>query len=223
MTANRRLLRLAARPAAGWALSLAGLLAVTVGYLGVSREAITAKQVPYLVSGGLGGLALVVLGAAVINGSDVRRQLRRVEVLERQVGDLHALLVEEVAGTAEDHAASQPGRRQPTDGARAAGATRGAADHHGARADHDVARAEHQLPVPSRRRPAGRLVPGQPGQPSPAGPLQQRLAVPDGTRYHRAGCPLVAGKAQAQQVGPAEVRARDLSPCQVCEPAPVLV
>ncbi|MFJ1702615.1 hypothetical protein [Kitasatospora sp. NPDC088346] len=46
------------------------------------------------------------------------------------------------------------------------------------------------------------------------------LAVPQGTLYHRPGCPLVAGKPQAARVGPAVVRERGLTPCPVCDPEP---
>jgi hypothetical protein len=46
------------------------------------------------------------------------------------------------------------------------------------------------------------------------------LAVPEGTVYHRRGCPLVADKSSAEPVGFAEIRERSLAPCPVCEPAP---
>lgn len=46
------------------------------------------------------------------------------------------------------------------------------------------------------------------------------FAVPDGTRFHRPGCPLLAGK-DARPVGPADVSARALTACPLCDPAPV--
>ncbi|MFB7590535.1 hypothetical protein [Streptomyces sp. NPDC056169] len=48
--------------------------------------------------------------------------------------------------------------------------------------------------------------------PSSDGP---RLRVPGGTLAHRPDCPLVAGKAEATEVGDAA-----LDPCPVCEPWP---
>ncbi|MEV6107149.1 hypothetical protein AB0M28_20930 [Streptomyces sp. NPDC051940] len=42
------------------------------------------------------------------------------------------------------------------------------------------------------------------------------LAVPGGTLYHRADCPLVGGKADAT---PVDGEPSGLSPCPVCEPA----
>ncbi len=40
-----------------------GIVVVLVGYLGVRNESDVALQIPYLLSGGLGGLVLVGLGA----------------------------------------------------------------------------------------------------------------------------------------------------------------
>ncbi|GAA4872907.1 hypothetical protein GCM10023235_60000 [Kitasatospora terrestris] len=45
------------------------------------------------------------------------------------------------------------------------------------------------------------------------------VAVPDGTLYHRADCPLVAGKAHARPVDAETVGERGLGACPVCEPA----
>ena len=48
----------AIRPWIGWILIGAAALLMLLGYFGVSREAIPAKQIPYLVSGGIGGVFL---------------------------------------------------------------------------------------------------------------------------------------------------------------------
>ncbi|MFE7892506.1 hypothetical protein [Streptomyces sp. NPDC057412] len=45
------------------------------------------------------------------------------------------------------------------------------------------------------------------------------LMVPGGTLWHRADCPLVAGKAEAVPVDAELVRGGDLRPCPICEPA----
>lgn len=84
------------RPVVGWVLTAIGALALLVGYLGVSREAIVAKQIPFLISGGLGGLALLIIGAVYLGTEDVRRDAARLERLEGLVEELHqALLVRE--------------------------------------------------------------------------------------------------------------------------------
>lgn len=43
------------------------------------------------------------------------------------------------------------------------------------------------------------------------------LMVPGGTLWHRADCPLVAGKAEAVPVDPREPAGGELRPCPVCE------
>jgi len=83
----------ATRPTYGWILVGLGLLAVLIGYLGVSREAIVAKQLPYLISGGIGGLALVGFGAMLIGTEDLKRTQERVDHLEDLVADLHNVLL----------------------------------------------------------------------------------------------------------------------------------
>ena len=58
-------------------LTLLGLVAVLVGYLGVRDQSNIELQIPYLVSGGLGGLALVGLGALALIQYQMRLQARR--------------------------------------------------------------------------------------------------------------------------------------------------
>jgi hypothetical protein len=48
---------------AAGALTLAGVVAVLIGYLGVRDQDDLVLQLPYVMSGGLGGLALIGLGA----------------------------------------------------------------------------------------------------------------------------------------------------------------
>ena len=59
------------------ALTIAGLVAVLVGYLGVRDESHIELQLPYLISGGLGGLVLMGLGALVLIQYQMRIQARR--------------------------------------------------------------------------------------------------------------------------------------------------
>jgi len=87
----------AIRPVFGWVLAALGALALFLGWYGVSGESLTAKQLPYLVSGGLTGIALVVVASAFLATEDVRRQLSQVDELRRKVDDLYALFVEELA------------------------------------------------------------------------------------------------------------------------------
>ena len=92
------------RPFVGWALAAAGAIALFVGWFGVSGESLTAKQLPYLVSAGLTGIALFILAGVFLATDDVRRQFARIGELERKVDDLYALFVTEL-GTQQNGAA----------------------------------------------------------------------------------------------------------------------
>jgi hypothetical protein len=84
----------ATRPVVGWVLTGVGVLFLLIGYLGISREAIIEKQLPYLISGGIGGLVLVIVGAVFLGTEDLRRDSGRLDRLEVMVAELHqALLV----------------------------------------------------------------------------------------------------------------------------------
>lgn len=86
----------AVRPYVGWVLAAAGAVALFVGWFGVSGESLTAKQIPYLVSAGLTGVALFIMAGVFMATDDVRRQFERIGELERKVDDLYALFVAEL-------------------------------------------------------------------------------------------------------------------------------
>jgi hypothetical protein len=88
----------ATRPVVGWVLIAAGGIAILAGYWGVSREALVAKQIPYLVSGGIGGMVLVAVGAFFLGTEDLRKELVRLRRLERLVEELHSTLLEPLGG-----------------------------------------------------------------------------------------------------------------------------
>lgn len=88
-----RLLGAAARPYIGWLFIAAGALLILLGYFGVSRESLVAKQLPYLISGGIGGVLLAVIGAYFLGTEELRKDSGRLERLERQVAELHAALL----------------------------------------------------------------------------------------------------------------------------------
>ena len=83
----------AVRPWVGWILVGVGALLMLLGYFGVSREAIPAKQIPYLVSGGIGGIFLAVLGAYFLGTQEMRNDSGRLDRLEGMVEELHAALL----------------------------------------------------------------------------------------------------------------------------------
>lgn len=83
----------AVRPWAGWALAAVGVIVIIVGWYGVSGQALVAKQLPYLISGGLGGVALVGIGAAMISAERRRQDTGRIERLEEMVSELRGVLL----------------------------------------------------------------------------------------------------------------------------------
>jgi hypothetical protein len=83
----------ATRPWVGWVFVGVGALLVLLGYLGVSREAIVEKQIPYLVSGGIGGVLLCVVGAYFLGTEELRKDSGRLDRLEVMVQELHAALL----------------------------------------------------------------------------------------------------------------------------------
>jgi hypothetical protein len=85
------------RPVVGWVLAAAGAIALLVGWYGVSGESLTAKQLPYLVSAGLTGIALFIMAAVFLATDDMRRQFARIGELERKVDDLYSLFVADLA------------------------------------------------------------------------------------------------------------------------------
>ena len=55
------------------AITLGGFVAIAAGWRVAARNVLVAFQVPALVSGGLGGLALIVIGAALASIQISRR------------------------------------------------------------------------------------------------------------------------------------------------------
>jgi hypothetical protein len=67
---------------------------------------------------------------------------------------------------------------------------------------------------------AGSAEDGEPG-PAATAPVAvsgDLLMVPGGTLYHRADCPLVAGKPEAVPADSRVLALGDLAPCPICEP-----
>jgi hypothetical protein len=86
----------------GIAYCIAGFFLIFLGWNGAASEDDEPAQIPYLVSGGLAGLALVVVGAALIVAHSLRTD--RVE-LRGSIDDLRAAVERMGEGTATDPSA----------------------------------------------------------------------------------------------------------------------
>ena len=65
-----------------WLLIVGGLLALLLGWLGVSGTAYPAEQLPYIVSGGLFGIALIAIGVQFWLSADLRDEWRKLDRLQ---------------------------------------------------------------------------------------------------------------------------------------------
>ncbi|MEW6471231.1 MAG: hypothetical protein AB1679_03085 [Actinomycetota bacterium] len=68
--------------AAAVALLAGGGLALLLGWLGVSSTVFTFRQIPFLISGGLVGVCLIVVAAAVWVSADLRDEWRKLDELQ---------------------------------------------------------------------------------------------------------------------------------------------
>ena len=64
---------------------VAGAIALVLGWCGVADETLTAQQLPYLVSGGIGGLFLLGLGATLLLSADLRDDWRKLDRIEEEL------------------------------------------------------------------------------------------------------------------------------------------
>lgn len=76
---------------AGALLVVAGGVALLLGWVGASGTSQTYEQIPFVVSGGLVGIALVIVGAACWLSADLRdewRKLHRIETRLEMLADV---------------------------------------------------------------------------------------------------------------------------------------
>ncbi|MHB8513348.1 MAG: hypothetical protein ACYDCC_14385 [Actinomycetota bacterium] len=76
----------------GWSFVIAGLVLLIVGWFGVSGHAIVAVQLPYFISGGIGGLFCGIIGVGLLVSDDVRRDRARIGRLEAAVLEIRELV-----------------------------------------------------------------------------------------------------------------------------------
>lgn len=83
----------ATRPVIGWVLLGLAALFILFGWIGVSGTPVVAKQIPYVVSGGIAGVFLAVAGAYFLGTEELRKDSGRLDRLERMVVEMHEALL----------------------------------------------------------------------------------------------------------------------------------
>lgn len=81
-------LRLAWDRAAALALIAAGAVALILGWVGVSGEAFPAKQLPYLISGGIAGVFVLGVGTLCWLSADMRDEWTKLDRIESALNRL---------------------------------------------------------------------------------------------------------------------------------------
>jgi len=76
-----------------WGLLVASVVLLSIGWYGVSGTPLVARQLAYLISGGLGGLLAGIVGVGLLVSGDVRRDRDRLGRLEAAMLELREMLV----------------------------------------------------------------------------------------------------------------------------------
>jgi hypothetical protein len=68
-----------------WVAVIAGAVALIIGWVGVSGTGYASGQLPYIISGGIGGIFLLGLGAMTWMSADLRDEWRKLDRLEEAI------------------------------------------------------------------------------------------------------------------------------------------
>ena len=68
-----------------WVAVALGALVLYLGWNGASNTAYPAEQLPFIISGGIGGALLVALGATLLISADLRDEWRKLDRIERRL------------------------------------------------------------------------------------------------------------------------------------------
>jgi len=81
-------IRLAGDRAAAVALVALGAIVIVVGWIGVSGQAYPAEQLPFIISGGIGGMCILGLGGLLWLSSDLRDEWTALDRIQETLSDL---------------------------------------------------------------------------------------------------------------------------------------
>jgi hypothetical protein len=69
-----------------WLAIVLGAVVLLIGWQGASTTEYPAEQLPYILSGGIGGVLLVGIGATLLLSADLRDEWRKLDRIERRLG-----------------------------------------------------------------------------------------------------------------------------------------
>jgi hypothetical protein len=71
--------------AGAWTAVALGAIVLFLGWQGASTTEYPAEQLPYIISGGIGGALLVAVGATLLISADLRDEWRKLDRIERRL------------------------------------------------------------------------------------------------------------------------------------------
>ena len=90
----KRFLRAEWDRVAGYAFVLAGAVALVFGFVGVRTAADVIDEISYLVTGGIGAIFLLGVGATLLLSADLHDDFRKLDRVEAKLDAIHLALVE---------------------------------------------------------------------------------------------------------------------------------
>jgi hypothetical protein len=83
--------------------TIAGAVILLVGWVGVSGHAYVASQMPYIISGGVGGLFFLAVGGTLWLSADLRDEWRKLDSIDAAIRDGSLRWVESDTSAREGH------------------------------------------------------------------------------------------------------------------------
>jgi hypothetical protein len=108
----RRWLRLQWDRVAAALAVVAGLVALGLGWVGVSGTVYPAEQIPYLATGGLLGVFALGIGATMWLSADLRDEWRKLDDINTNITNVHEALVRRHQSSEPDLVGSGPHLRR---------------------------------------------------------------------------------------------------------------
>jgi hypothetical protein len=133
--------------AAAWLCVVLGVVFLLLGWEGVSKAAYPAEQLPFILSGGIGGALMVAMGATLLISADLRDEWQKLDRIEKKL--------DQVTVTAVESNGKHVPSAEPSAAAPAAPASSASSASSALAADADTGRVPIAAEAPrrSRRRP----------------------------------------------------------------------